>query len=77
MGTSTGSVTRTPPRGSEESLGGELGDPLDTLDVYLATQAIGSTPFWRSRAKDGLKPPDMRLLAEFRSKVEAAAKKKP
>jgi hypothetical protein len=31
---------------------------------------------WRGRAVDGLKAPELRLMKEFREKVEAAAAKK-
>jgi len=61
-------------RGSAESVGGEVGDPQDTLEVYSASQ-IGGVPLWRGRAPDGLRPPEMQLVQEFRSKVEATAKK--
>jgi hypothetical protein len=69
VGSSTG------PRGSGQSIGAEAGDPQDTLSVYMASQGIDGTPLWRSRAEKGLAPPEMRLVKEFRSKVEAAAKK--
>jgi len=62
------------PRGSGYSIGGEIGDPQDTLDVYLASQGIGGILLWRSRATNGLKLPEVRLMQEFRSDVAAAAK---
>lgn len=62
--------------GSAESIGGEVGDPQDTLEVYMASQGTTGPPLWRGRAKDGLKAPEMRLLQELRSKVEAPEKKK-
>jgi hypothetical protein len=70
-----GGVQIERPRGSAESLGGELSDPQDTLDVYLASQGSSGSPMWRSRAASGLKAPELRLVGEFRSKVEAAGKK--
>ena len=72
-GAQVGSTTG--PHGSGQSLGAENGDPQDTLEVYLSSQASGS-PLWRGRAVHGLNPPDMKLVKDFRAKVEAAAKKK-
>ncbi len=74
-GAHTGSSTG--PRGSGQSIGAETGDPQDTLDVFMASQGIDGTPLWRGRADKGLTPPEMSLVREFRSKVEAAGKKKP
>ena len=62
--------------GSAEAMGGEVGDPRDTLEVYLASQGTNGPPLWRGRAQDGLKAPEMRLVQELRSKVEAPEKKK-
>ncbi|HKW63189.1 MAG TPA: hypothetical protein VJN89_11630 [Candidatus Acidoferrum sp.] len=62
--------------GSAESIGGEVGDPHDTLEVYMASQGINGPPMWRGRALDGLKAPEMRLVQELRSKVEAPEKKR-
>lgn len=56
------------------SVGGENGDPQDTLEVYLASQ-ISASPLWRGRAEHGFVPPEMQLVKDFRAKVEAAAKK--
>ena len=59
------------PGGSAQSVGGEVGDPQDTLEVFLAPANIKvDTPLWRARAVDGLKAPDMPLIKEFREKVE-------
>jgi hypothetical protein len=63
-------------RASAESIGGEVGDPQDTLEVYMASRGINGPPLWRGRALDGLKAPQLRLMQEFRSKVEAPEKKK-
>jgi hypothetical protein len=62
--------------GSGKSIGGEVGDPQDTLEVYLASQGINGPPLWRGRVPGGLKAPEMQLVQEFRSKVEAPEKKK-
>lgn len=62
--------------GSAESIGGEVGDPQDTLEVYMASRGINGPPLWRGRAQGGLKAPEMQLVKEFRSKVEAPEKKK-
>jgi len=75
VGVQVGSTTG--PRGSAKSVGAETGDPQDTLEVYMASQGISGVPLWRSRAASGLKPPEMLLVQEFRSKVEASGKKKP
>ena len=62
------------PGGSAQSIGAEVGDPQDTLEVFVVPANIKtSIPIWRSRAVDGLKAPQLRLLKEFREKVEAAA----
>jgi hypothetical protein len=54
----------------------DLGDPQDMIVLYAS--ALGtennSPPLWRGRRPDGLKAPQMRLVQELRSKVEAAAK---
>lgn len=61
------------PGGSAQSVGAEVGDPQDTLEVFLAPANIKiDTPLWRARAVDGLKTPDMPLMKEFREKVEEA-----
>lgn len=62
--------------GSGESTGGEVGDRQDTLEVYMASQGINGPPLWRGRAPGGLRAPEMQLVQEFRSKVEAPKKKK-
>jgi len=65
------------PAGSGHSIGAEVGDPQDTLEVFVAPANIKTaTPMWRGRAVDGLKAPELRLVNEFREKVEAAARKK-
>lgn len=62
--------------GSGESIGGEVGEPQDTLEVYMASRGINGSPLWRGRALGGLQAPEMQLVEEFRSKVEASEKKK-
>jgi len=62
--------------GSAKSIGGEVGDPQDTLEVYMASQGINGPPLWRGHAPGGLKAPEMQLVQEFRAKVEASEKKK-
>ena len=71
-----GGVQVSTTHGSAESVGGEVGDPQDTLEVYVASQGINGPPLWRGRALDGLKAPEMRLVQELRSKVDAPEKKK-
>ena len=51
------------------------GDPQDMIAVYDSAQGIDSAPLWRGRQRGGLEPPEMRLVQELRTKVEAAAKK--
>ena len=63
------------PRGTAQSIGAEAGDPLDSLSVFIASQGIDSSPLWRGRSADGFNAPEIKLVKEFRSKVEAAAKK--
>lgn len=69
-------VGDTTSRSHGSAIGGEVGDPQDTLEVYMASQGINGPPLWRGRAQDGLKAPGMQLVQEFRSKVEASEKKK-
>jgi len=54
---------------------GDAGDPQDMVAVYDAAQGIDSSPLWRGRATDGLKPPEMSLVNQLRVKVEASEKK--
>lgn len=64
--------------GSGQDIGGEVGDPEDSLSVYLASQDLkNALPLWRGRAVNGLKAPEIPLMKDFESKVEASAKKKP
>ncbi|MGA8618019.1 MAG: hypothetical protein WB660_05800 [Candidatus Sulfotelmatobacter sp.] len=44
------------------------------IAVYRAAEGIDSPPLWRGRQIDGLRPPEMRLVQELRTKVEAAEK---
>lgn len=69
-------VGDTTSRSHGSAIGGEVGDPQDTLEVYMASQGINGPPQWRGRAQGGLKAPEMQLVREFRSKVEAPEKKK-
>ena len=56
------------------SVTADAGDPQDIIAVYDAAQGIDSPPLWRGRQRDGLNPPEMRLVQELRTMVEAAAK---
>ena len=69
-------VGDTTSRSHGSAIGGEVGDPQDTLEVYMASRGINGPPLWRGRAQGGLKAPEMQLVKEFRSKVEAPEKKK-
>lgn len=69
-------VGDTTSRSHGSAIGGEVGDPQDTLEVYMASQGINGPPLWRGRAPGGLKAPEMQLVKEFRAKVEAPEKKK-
>lgn len=61
------------PGGPAQSVGAEVGDPQDTLEVFLAPAHIETDiPLWKGRAVNGLKATDMPLMKEFRDKVEAA-----
>ena len=53
----------------------DAGDPEDVLAVYDADRGIDSAPLWRDRMDDGLNAPEVKLVRELRTKVEAAAKK--
>ena len=52
----------------------DAGDPQDKLAVYNAGLGIDSAPIWRDRMTDGLNGPQVKLLRELRTKVEAAAR---
>ena len=69
-------VGDTTSRSHGSAIGGEVGDPQDTLEVYMASQGINGPPLWRGRAQGGLKAPEMQLVQELRSMVEASEKKK-
>lgn len=69
-------VGDTTSRSHGSAIGGEVGDPQDTLEVYMASQGTNGPPLWRGRAPGGLKAPEMRLVKELRLKVEAPEKKK-
>ena len=62
---------------SGQTLGGRVGDPLDTLEVYEASSGIHGNPLWKARAADGLTAPELSLVKQFRAKVEASEKKNP
>lgn len=69
-------VGDTTSRSHGSAIGGEVGDPQDTLEVYMASQGVTGPPLWRGRAPGGLKAPGMQLMQEFRARVEAPEKKK-
>jgi hypothetical protein len=69
----TGSEKPSPSVAS--GINADAGDSQDMLAVYDAAQGIDNPPLWRARDAEGLKPPEMRLVDELRTKVEAAAKK--
>lgn len=73
VGVHLGTGPLTPSVGSITAA--DAGDPRDTLAVYRADQGLDSSPVWRGIETDGLKAPDMKLVSEFKDKVEAAAKK--
>ena len=53
----------------------DVGSARDMLVLYDAKDGgIDSTPLWRDLMKDGLSPPQMRLIGELRSAVDKAAK---
>jgi len=49
----------------------------DLLAVYDPRLSLDSAPLWQERDAHGLNPPQMRLVDEFRRKVEAATAKQP
>lgn len=53
----------------------DAGDPEDMLAVYNAALGTDTAPIWRDRMDEGLNAPEVQLLRELRTKVEAAAKK--
>jgi hypothetical protein len=52
----------------------DVGDPQDMVAVYDASLGIDSPTLWRSRQRDGLEPPDMKLVQKLRTEVETAAR---
>jgi len=52
----------------------DAGDPQDMLAVYNAALGTDTAPVWRDRMTDGLSTPEVKLVRELRTKVEAAAK---
>ncbi len=50
------------------------GDPDDMLAVYNASLGTDTAPLWRGRMRDGLNAPEVKLIHELRTKVEAVAK---
>ncbi|HEX4785651.1 MAG TPA: hypothetical protein VH350_15015 [Candidatus Sulfotelmatobacter sp.] len=52
----------------------DAGDPQDMLAVYNAALGIDNAPLWRDRMNNGLNAPELKLIRELRTKVEAAAK---
>jgi hypothetical protein len=71
IGIRTGS-DRSPSMGPITEADG--GDPQDMLAVYNASLGTDTSPMWRDRMPDGLNAPEVKLLQELRTKVEAAAK---
>lgn len=54
-------------------VGVEAGSSDDIIAVYDALHGIDSTPLWRKTMRNGLVPPDMKLVKEFRRVLEEAA----
>lgn len=84
------SRTDSSPVNSQPRSGAEVGSADDLLDVYRGRQPLpgdGSReatkypldepPVWTCAAKNGLQPPRIEAVAEFREAVAAAEKKKP
>jgi hypothetical protein len=73
-GAELGDNSRTPSVRPEATA--DFGDPQDEIAVYSAAlgNEANTPPIWRGRRIDGLDPPQMRLIQELRTKVEAAAK---
>lgn len=55
-------------------LNAEAGQPNDMIAVYDAALGTDSAPLWRASMRDGLNPPGMKLVQEFRRVVEQSAK---
>jgi hypothetical protein len=51
--------------------------PDDIVSIHDAKLGVDSPPLWLGRMRDGLNPPDPRLLKQFRADVESSVKKKP
>jgi len=56
-------------------VGAEAGEPDDMIAVYDAMLGTDAAPLWRESMRDGLNPPGMKLVQEFRKVVDEAAKK--
>jgi hypothetical protein len=46
-------VGDTTSRSHGSAIGGEVGDPQDTLEVYMASQGINGSPLWRAEHRMG------------------------
>ncbi len=72
IGIHAGSGTANPSVGPVTAA--DDGDPQDMLAVYNADLGTDNAPIWRDRMTDGLNAPEVKLVRELRTKVEAAAK---
>ncbi|MFB3815490.1 MAG: hypothetical protein ACE14L_15410 [Terriglobales bacterium] len=77
VGRGTGTTRLPGQSGIGTVLGGEMGDPLDSLEVYDAHLGTDGPPLWRGRMRGGLDGSEPKLVKEFRQQVEVAATAKP
>lgn len=68
--------TQQPGQPSGVGPGGEIGPSDDLFEVYQGQVpgALDGAPVWRYMAKDALKAPDVRAVAEFKKAVDEAVK---
>ena len=50
-----------------------MGSGQDLRAVYDARESLDSAPLWQERGAHGLKPPEIRLVTDFRRTVDTAA----
>jgi hypothetical protein len=72
-GTADPCGTGNTPRGVAPVANADGGDPQDMLALYNVNMGLDAPPLWRGRRPDGLKLPEMSLVQDLRTKVEAAA----
>jgi hypothetical protein len=62
-------------KGVNTNVGAQVGSPDDLLEVYIVNPDSSlQGPMWRHYLRDGLDPPEMPLLVQFKKAIESASK---